>query len=419
MKESVMLHLRSRSGARRFIVVAFFALVMVSVAGLTAIINPFAAKKAFAATVSTCSTTGTISTNNNAYIVQNNFWNTAATGTQCVSADNSTGAFTVTTIPNAVATNGAPASYPSIYKGCHWGLCTTNSNLPIQVGSLGSVNSSWNVSLGSSGSFDIAYDIWINQTSTTSGQPNGTEIMIWINHQGAPQPFGSQTATASINGASWNVWTGNQSSWKIISYEAQNPTTSVNFDLNNFIKDAVSRGSANNSWYLIDVEAGTEIWSGNLNFASNSFSVSPTSSNGNPTPTPTALPRTPTTTPPTATPVPPTSTPGSGASCKVAYAVQSQWTGGFTTSVTLTNTGSQSINGWTLGFAFPNSSQKLTSGWNATWSQSGQNVTAASLNYNGALAPGASTSIGFQGTFSSSNPNPTSFTLNGATCTNG
>ena len=33
---------------------------------------------------------------------------------------------------------GAPATYPSIFKGCHWGQCTANSGLPIQVSNLGS-----------------------------------------------------------------------------------------------------------------------------------------------------------------------------------------------------------------------------------------------------------------------------------------
>jgi hypothetical protein len=51
--------------------------------------------------------------------------------------------------------------------------------------------------------------------------------------------------------------------------------------------------------------------------------------------------------------------------------------------------------------------------------QSGTAVTATNLGYNGALAPGASTSFGFNGTSTGSNPRPTSFTLNGAACATG
>jgi Cellulase (glycosyl hydrolase family 5)/Cellulose binding domain len=140
--------------------------------------------------------------------------------------------------------------------------------------------------------------------------------------------------------------------------------------------------------------------------------------------TPTATP-TRTSTPPATVTTTPTSTatatptPGTGSTCKVTYTMQNQWTGGFTTNVTIANTGSAAINGWTLKFAFPTSGQSVTQGWNATWSQSGQNVTATNMSYNATIAAGTSLSIGFNGAWTSSNPSPTSFTLNGVTCTNG
>src|SRR4051794_10853900 len=80
--------------------------------------------------------------------------------------------------------------------------------------------------------------------------------------------------------------------------------------------------------------------------------------------------------------------------CSVSYVVQSQWQGGFTGNVAITNLGSPTT-GWALTFAFPAAGQSVTQGWNATWSQSGAQVTAASMSWNGALATGASTSIGF------------------------
>jgi endoglucanase len=103
------------------------------------------------------------------------------------------------------------------------------------------------------------------------------------------------------------------------------------------------------------------------------------------------------------------------AGCSVNYTVQSQWPGGFTGSVTITNLGS-AITSWTLAYDFPDSAQKVTQGWNATWTQSGQHVTAASYSWNGALATNASATIGFNGSWSGSNPVPTSFTVNGVAC---
>ncbi|MEU2615242.1 glycoside hydrolase family 6 protein [Micromonospora sp. NPDC007271] len=103
--------------------------------------------------------------------------------------------------------------------------------------------------------------------------------------------------------------------------------------------------------------------------------------------------------------------------CSVDY-VTNDWPGGFTATVTVKNVGDP-LSSWTLGFTFPNSSQKVVSGWSAIWSQSGQNVTAKNESYNGSLPSGASTTIGFNGSWSGSNPKPTQFTLNGTVCNGG
>lgn len=105
---------------------------------------------------------------------------------------------------------------------------------------------------------------------------------------------------------------------------------------------------------------------------------------------------------------------GGGESCLVRY-VPNTWADGFTAEVSVTNTGSTSINGWTLTFAFPGN-QQITNRWNATVTQDGQSVSATNLAYNGALAPDATTSFGFQGTYSGSNGSPSAFQLNGTPC---
>jgi hypothetical protein len=136
------------------------------------------------------------------------------------------------------------------------------------------------------------------------------------------------------------------------------------------------------------------------------------------TPTPTATPtNTPPPTPtPTNTPTP-TPTPISGASCRVTYTITNQWPGGFGVNLTITNTGTTAINGWSLKFSFPNG-QTITQLWNGSYTQSGANVTITNLSYNATIAPGATLNSppGFNGSWSGSNQAPTSFTLNGSTC---
>ena len=107
---------------------------------------------------------------------------------------------------------------------------------------------------------------------------------------------------------------------------------------------------------------------------------------------------------------------GGGGTCQVTYATQSQWAGGFVAGVTIANTGSSPISGWTLKFTFPGD-QEITNAWSGTETQSGENVTITNASYNGTIAPGGNTSLGFQGTWTSSDAVPTAFTVNGAACT--
>ena len=93
--------------------------------------------------------------------------------------------------------------------------------------------------------------------------------------------------------------------------------------------------------------------------------------------------------------------------CTATYSTASEWGGGFVGAVNVTNSGTAAITAWTVTFTF-GGDQKVTNNWNSTFSQSLEYVTASSLAYNGALAVGAGTSFGFQGTWSASDKVPTS-----------
>lgn len=215
-----------------------------------------------------------LSVGGGAYTIMNNEWGSSAH--ECITTDGNAD-FTVANSSIVKATHGAPGGYPAIYKGCHWGACTPDSGFPIQVSSIhaGTVTTSWSTTQpGGSNDYNVAYDIWFNQAPTASGQPNGAELMIWLNHNGHAHPAGSQVASnVSIGDHSYRVWFRNRG-WKTISYTMTTGTTSVsNLDLQALVADAVSRGYLQNSWYLIDVEAGFEVWQGGAGLATKSFSV--------------------------------------------------------------------------------------------------------------------------------------------------
>jgi len=208
------------------------------------------------------------------YNVQNNGFNLQG-ATQCVTVNSNGTNWSVTTNAN-VPTNGAPSGYPSIYAGCHWGACSPNQHgMPIQYTSITSSPTTWNVTPSPNGNWDIAYDIWFNPNSSTSNNSTGLELMVWINHMGSIQPAGSVVASnVTIGGMTWNIWrSGSTQNSGTVSYVATSPTNSFNFDLLNIYRDLVNRGYMSSNQWLIDIEAGTEVWTAGSNFATNSFSA--------------------------------------------------------------------------------------------------------------------------------------------------
>jgi hypothetical protein len=105
--------------------------------------------------------------------------------------------------------------------------------------------------------------------------------------------------------------------------------------------------------------------------------------------------------------------------CAVTYDVSNGWGSGFVANLTITDTGPNAINGWTLAFSFPSSTESLTtSNWNGNWTWSGTNVQVTNLSWNGDLAPdsGNTISLGFVANQTGAYPSPASFTLNGTVC---
>ena len=105
------------------------------------------------------------------------------------------------------------------------------------------------------------------------------------------------------------------------------------------------------------------------------------------------------------------------AGCRVTYTVN-QWNTGFTGNVTVTNLGDAITGGWHLNWAFAGN-QRITQGWSATITQSGQNVTANNPSWATSLGTNASANFGFNADYSGTNATPASFSLNGTVCTGG
>lgn len=233
--------------------------------------------------------------------------------------------------------NHAPASYPSLYNGCHYDQCTKpamtkegvmrdGGPYPIQVKHITSIPSHWIVDTTQAKStavFDVAYDIWLDRNSprdashkvVSTGTPplpnsphelyqnDGLEIMIWINSRGYTQggttnggiiqPSGKLVTPTpiSIPGVvgKWDVWVTNEAQlvnqyagWYVVSYVRVDGVDDFEFDSKWFINDAASRDCVNGEkcaspdWWLTSIQAGFEIWADGDGLASNSFTAEPT-----------------------------------------------------------------------------------------------------------------------------------------------
>jgi endoglucanase len=88
--------------------------------------------------------------------------------------------------------------------------------------------------------------------------------------------------------------------------------------------------------------------------------------------------------------------PGGAAACTAAYAVSSDWGGGFNAEVKVTNTGTVPLTSWNVAWTW-SGAQKVTSMWNASYTQSGTSVTAVNAAHNGSVPVGGSVSLGLGG----------------------
>lgn len=108
-------------------------------------------------------------------------------------------------------------------------------------------------------------------------------------------------------------------------------------------------------------------------------------------------------------------------SCRVQYVINSQWgtgSGGFNTTIRITNTGTVAIPaGWTLRFAFANG-QQIYDSWDGVFAQDGVRVPVDNVSTNASIAPGQTRDgVGFNATWSGTNARPTFISLNTVPCT--
>jgi beta-glucosidase len=100
----------------------------------------------------------------------------------------------------------------------------------------------------------------------------------------------------------------------------------------------------------------------------------------------------------------PTPEPTPAKACTAAFKLVGSWPGGHQAEVTVKNTGSAPLTGWTVGWELGGTT--ITSLWNGTHTVAGGRITVRNTASNGSLAPGATTSFGFTANGSAGAPAP-------------
>jgi hypothetical protein len=104
----------------------------------------------------------------------------------------------------------------------------------------------------------------------------------------------------------------------------------------------------------------------------------------------------------------------SGPDCLVSY-TPVHWPGSFLAKVTISNRSKADIHGWTLTFRFAGD-EAISSAWNATFTQTGAEVSAKGMAFDSTIRSGATQALGFLGAQRSDGPAPDAFRLNGMVC---
>ena len=100
------------------------------------------------------------------------------------------------------------------------------------------------------------------------------ELMVWLKETGGIKPIGQQSGTATIGGATWDVWKGTNGGVNVISYVRQGFVDQADdLPITDFVQDAVAQGSVQATDFLTNIQAGFEPWTGGPGMSLTRFDV--------------------------------------------------------------------------------------------------------------------------------------------------
>ncbi|RDW91789.1 hypothetical protein BP5796_01183 [Coleophoma crateriformis] len=212
------------------------------------------------------------------YVVYQDLWDESAatSGSQCSTVDSlSSETLTWSTSWSWEGASSSVKSYANV---------VVNQATGVELSTISSIPTVWDWSYtGTSIVADVSYDLFTSSTATGS---NEYEIMIWLAALGGAGPIsstGSTVATPTINGATWELYSGPNGDTTVYSFVAATEQTSFSGDIMDFMNYLIQNEGLSDTQYITSIGAGTEPFTGSsavLTVSAYSISIDTGSSSG-------------------------------------------------------------------------------------------------------------------------------------------
>jgi len=159
-------------------------------------------------------------------------------------------------------------AYPEIIFGKKPGSATTSKVMPIKISDIGAATVSYDVSSTYTGSGNVAFDLWLTNTpnpSTWAVPPITSEIMIWLDRQGAMAPGGAYSERVNLDGSTYAVYVADKwgQGWRYIAFVSAESRLGVGtLDLVSFLSYMRENNLVTGDEYLASIEFGNEVVTG-------------------------------------------------------------------------------------------------------------------------------------------------------------
>ena len=215
-----------------------------------------------------CSTYGTIDMEG--YMIENNLWNAdalaAGSFSQCVYAYEKYGlqisGWEWQFPSDAYGVN----AYPEIIYGWKpWYSRSTTQVLPKQISAISKVKVVYDAEIShDDGDYNLAFDNWINSSSSVKPENIEFEFMIWEDCQNM-FPFGDYQEDVTTTNGTYEFYMGEPTwepqgcDWTYVAFKRKTNRTSGTVDVDELLDYLVNEGIVSQDSYLASVELGNEV----------------------------------------------------------------------------------------------------------------------------------------------------------------